>query len=253
MILVIAPTFPCRFPLFITALQILNGIYLIELNPCFLKNWPIGQFWLCTFSFSLHISLSCTQTCTTPIPSFYTMISMLSVQSLHTKTAHAVHTAFQVSCGSKWTEAVRWLAWLQTVLSSATQRVSDSMDGWHITPTPKTVPWWMAPIMAMTFLFVTHSFSSIPFIDFMLVCLPFCLFHPLTFRDPLCWYLLISLYLSHRGPFENPETHFQSPDVVLWQLASGKLMGGLCFCCFASDSYLLLMWGESSSKSRAQF
>lgn len=72
----------------------------------------------------------------------------------------------------------------------------------------------MAPIMAVTFLFVTHSFSSIPFIDFLLVCLPFCLFQPLTFRDPgsfhpspllfvsvsLCCYFLISPYFSHREP-----------------------------------------------------
>lgn len=57
----------------------------------------------------------------------------------------------------------RRLAWLQTVLSTASQRTSGSMDGWHITTNPKTVPWWMAPIMAMTFLFVTHSFSLIPF------------------------------------------------------------------------------------------
>lgn len=68
-----------------------------------------------------------------------------------------VCAAFAGLCSSKWTEAVSWLAFLQTLLSSATQRAHGSMDGWHITPTPKTVPWWMAPIMAMTFLCVAHS------------------------------------------------------------------------------------------------
>ena len=68
----------------------------------------------------------------------------------------------------------------------------------------------MAPITAMTFLFVTHSFSSIPFIDFLLVCVPSCLFLPLTFRVShfcpslllfvsLCWYFLPSLGLSRHG------------------------------------------------------
>lgn len=34
------------------------------------------------------------------------------------------------------------------------------MDGWHITPTPKTVPWWMVLIIAMTFLSLLFTLSS---------------------------------------------------------------------------------------------
>lgn len=34
------------------------------------------------------------------------------------------------------------------------------MDGWHITHTPKSVPWWIAPIIAMTFLSLLFTLSS---------------------------------------------------------------------------------------------
>lgn len=107
-----------------------------------------------------------------------------------------VWVRFETSCSSKRREAVSWLAWLQTVLSSATQRARGSMDGWHITPTPKTVPWWMAPIMAMTFLFVTHSFSLIPFIDFLL---SFLSLSPTHFKRSCvfsCFSLALRLYFS---------------------------------------------------------
>lgn len=52
----------------------------------------------------------------------------------------------------KWTEAV-------TGLPPDSLINSHWMDGWHITPTPKTVPWWMVPIIAMTFLSLLFTLS----------------------------------------------------------------------------------------------
>lgn len=52
---------------------------------------------------------------------------------------------------------------------------SGSMNGWIAHNTySKTVPWWIAPIMTMTFLLLLFNISlPIPINDFLLVYLPF--------------------------------------------------------------------------------
>lgn len=83
----------------------------------------------------------------------------------------------------KWTEAVWWLVSLQTVLSTAT--------GW-MAPTPKTVPWWMVPIIAMTFLSLLFTFSF----QFLSKTLRYTVYLSVSFTLPLSVKSLLSFSVA---------------------------------------------------------